>query len=177
MNASSVRQENDFLGSRSIPAAACWGVHTARAVENFPISGQTLSCMPELVRALAFVKQRLSEARALLTEVSLGATAVGTGINAPSGYAETVVPPLAQISSVPVVSAPHLVEPTQDAGAFVQVSGVLKRVACKLSKTCHDLANRATIADTADALGVMSAAEVQALLVPERLTRPSPLGG
>ena len=82
---------------------------------------------------------RLNEARALLTEVNLGATAVGTGINAPAGYIETVVPLLAQISGVPVVSAAHLVEATQDAGAFVQVSGVLKRVACKLSKTCHDL--------------------------------------
>jgi aspartate ammonia-lyase len=298
MNTSSTRQESDFLGARSIPAAAYWGVHTARAVENFPISGQPLSCMPELVRSLAFVKkaaaqanarlgvldperagviaaacddliagrlheqfvvdviqggagtstnmnanevianrglelmghargsydalhpnddvnasqstndvyptalrmsawigigdllremaalrqafetkahefadvlkigrtqlqdavpmtlgqelmafavmigedeQRLNEARALLTEVNLGATAIGTGINAPAGYIDMVVPLLAQISGVPVVSAAHLVEATQDAGAFVQVSGVLKRVACKLSKICHDL--------------------------------------
>ncbi|MEP6505287.1 MAG: aspartate ammonia-lyase [Betaproteobacteria bacterium] len=298
MNRSSSRQESDFLGARSIPAAAYWGLHTARAVENFPISGQPLSCMPELVRSLAFVKkaaaqanaslgvldaeragliaaacddliagrlheqfvvdviqggagrstnmnanevianrglelmghargsydalhpndhvnasqstndvyptalrmsawvgigellremaalrqafeakaaefadvlkigrtqlqdavpmtlgqelmafavmigedkQRLNEARALLTEVNLGATAIGTGTNAPAGYIETVVPLLAQISGLPVVSAAHLVEATQDAGAFVQLSGVLKRVACKLSKTCHDL--------------------------------------
>ena len=52
MNRSSSRQESDFLGARSIPAAAYWGVHTARAVENFPISGQPLSCMPELARSL-----------------------------------------------------------------------------------------------------------------------------
>src|SRR6478735_10275458 len=280
MDSSSSRQESDFLGVRSIPAAAYWGVHTARAVENFPISGQALSCMPDLVRALAFVKkaaaianarlgvldaerasfiaaacddviagrlhdqfivdviqggagtstnmnanevianrvlermghergrydllhpndhvnasqstndvyptalrlaawtgigelmrelaslraafeakaaefadvlkigrtqlqdavpmtlgqelmayavmigedeQRLNEARALLTEVNLGATAVGTGINAPAGYIETVVPLLARISGIPMVSAAHLVEATQDAGAFVKV--------------------------------------------------------
>jgi aspartate ammonia-lyase len=298
MTASSTRRESDFLGSKPIPQAAYWGIHTARALENFPISGQPLSCMPELVQALAFVKKaaaqantalgvlsderarhiaaacddliagslhdefvvdviqggagtstnmnanevianralelmghergrydllhpndhvnasqstndvyptalrlaawigigelllemaalrvtfdvkaaefddvlkigrtqlqdavpmtlgqefaayavmigedeaRLNEARALLTEVNLGATAVGTGINAPGGYADMVVPLLGQISGVPVVKAPHLVEATQDAGAFVQVSGVLKRVACKLSKTCHDL--------------------------------------
>src|SRR6478735_519641 len=298
MDSSSSRQETDFLGARSIPAAAYWGVHTARAVENFPISGQPLSCMPDLVRALGFVKKaaakanarlgvldaerasfiaaacddviagrlhdqfvvdviqggagtstnmnanevianraleqmghargryevlhpndhvnasqstndvyptalrlaawlgigelidelaalrgafelkaaefadvlkigrtqlqdavpmtlgqeflayaimigedeaRLEEARALLTEVNLGATAVGTGINAPAGYAEAVVPLLALISGVPVVHALNLVEATQDTGAFIQVSGVLKRVACKLSKTCHDL--------------------------------------
>ena len=298
MNQRSHRHESDFLGTRDIPADAYWGVHTARAVENFPISGQTLSCMPELIRALAVVKKaaaranvefgvldaeraqfieracdelfagklheqfvvdviqggagtstnmnanevianralelmgeprgryerlhpndhvnasqstndvyptalrvaawfgiaglleamaalrqaferkaaefadvlkigrtqlqdavpmtlgqefgayaimlgedeaRLAEARALLTEVNLGATAVGTGINAPLGYAERVVAILAQVSGVPLVRAANLVEATQDAGAFVQLSGVLKRVACKLSKTCHDL--------------------------------------
>jgi aspartate ammonia-lyase len=298
MHAPSLRAETDFLGTRHIPALAYWGVHTARALENFAISGQRLSCMPELVRALACVKKaaaqanaihgvldaerarsigaaceeiidgrlhdefvvdviqggagtstnmnanevianralelmghgrgrydvlhpndhvnasqstndvyptalrlatwigigellremaalraafeakaaefadvlkigrtqlqdavpmtlgqefmafavmigedelRLNEARSLLTEVNLGATAIGTGINAPAGYAATIVPLLADISGVPVVNAPHLVEATQDTGAFVQLSGVLKRVACKLSKTCHDL--------------------------------------
>jgi aspartate ammonia-lyase len=64
MNRSSSRQESDFLGTRSIPAAAYWGVHTARAVENFPISGQPLSCMPELVRSLAFVTKAAAQANA-----------------------------------------------------------------------------------------------------------------
>ena len=292
------RRESDFLGPREIPAEAYWGVHTARAVENFPISGQTVSQVPDLVRALAFVKraaaranaqlgvldaeralavqracddliggqlheqfvvdliqggagtstnmnanevianralehlgqpkgayerlhpndhvnasqstndvyptalrlaawfgigrlllamsalrgafeakaeefknvlkigrtqlqdavpmtlgqeflafaimigedeQRLAEARALIEEVNLGATAIGTGINAPHGYAELVVRLLAEDSGVPVVAAANLVEATQDTGAFVQLSGVLKRVACKLSKICNDL--------------------------------------
>ena len=293
-----LRHERDFLGELPIPAAAYWGVHTARAVENFPISGQTVGQWPELVRALAAVKKaaaqanrelgvldarraeaivaacddliagqlheqfvvdviqggagtstnmnanevianraleklgrphgdyaelhpndhvnasqstndvyptamrvaawkgidgllaemallraafevksrefervlkigrtqlqdavpmtlgqefmafavmigedeaRLDEARKLVAEVNLGATAIGTGINAPAGYARMVVPLLAAASGVPVVPAAHLVEATQDTGAFVQLSGVLKRVACKLSKTCNDL--------------------------------------
>src|SRR6188768_539602 len=46
---------------------------------------------------------RLDEARALLTEVNLGATAVGTGINAPAGYVEAVVALLAEVSGVPLV--------------------------------------------------------------------------
>jgi aspartate ammonia-lyase len=292
------RCEHDFLGDMNIPVAAYWGVHSARAVANFPISGQTVAQMPELVRALAFVKKaavranlqlgaidavragaieracddliggalheqfvvdviqggagtsthmnanevianralehlghpkghyealhpndhvnasqstndvyptalrvaawfgieallvamaelrgafeakahefksvlkigrtqlqdavpmtlgqeflafaimigedelRLREARALITEVNLGATAIGTGINAPAGYTELVVPLLAQLSGVPVVRAANLVEATQDTGSFVQLSGVLKRVACKLSKVCNDL--------------------------------------
>ena len=298
MSSPAVRREHDFLGEKEIPADAYWGVHTARAVENFPISGTTLAHVPTLIRALAFVKkaaaganlalgvldetraraveracddllggalhdqfvvdviqggagtstnmnanevianralehlghakgeyqhlhpndhvnasqstndvyptalrlaawfgigellaamaelrgafevkavefkdvlkigrtqlqdavpmtlgqefsafavmigedeQRLREARALIEEINLGATAIGTGINAPAGYGERVVALLAQVSGVPVVKAPNLVEATQDTGAFVQLSGVLKRVACKLSKTCNDL--------------------------------------
>jgi aspartate ammonia-lyase len=296
--APATRREHDFLGDKDIPADAYWGVHSARAVENFPISGQTVGQVPDLVRALAYVKKaaaqanatlsvidvdhaaaivracddviggalheqfvvdviqggagtstnmnanevianralehlgfakgrydvlhpqdqvnasqstndvyptalrlaawfgiegllaemallrrafeakaeefksvlkigrtqlqdavpmtlgqeflafaimigedelRLREARALITEVNLGATAIGTGINAPGGYAEMVIPMLAEVSGVPVVKAANLVEATQDTGAFVQLSGVLKRVACKLSKTCNDL--------------------------------------
>jgi aspartate ammonia-lyase len=292
------RVEQDFLGSLEIPAAAYWGVHTARAIENFRISGRTIGQLPGLVRALAQVKKaaaranaivgaidagranaiaracddiiagalhdqfvvdviqggagtstnmnanevianralehmghlkgtysilhpndhvnasqstndvyptalrlaawcgigelieamaslrqsferkaaefahvlkigrtqlqdavpmtlgqeftafavmlgedesRLREARALITEINLGATAIGTGINAAPGYADKVVPLLAEISGVPVVKSENLVEATQDTGAFVQLSGVLKRVACKLSKTCNDL--------------------------------------
>lgn len=82
---------------------------------------------------------RLREATALIAEVNLGATAIGTGINAPAGCAEAVVPLLAEVSGVPVVRADNLIEATQDTGAFVQLSGVLKRVACKLSKICNDL--------------------------------------
>ncbi|HYP82144.1 aspartate ammonia-lyase [Variovorax sp.] len=292
------RTEHDFLGERRIPLDAYWGVHTARAVENFPISGTRVSAMPDLVRALAFVKKaaaranaelgvidaqraqaikaacdeligghfadqfvvdviqggagtstnmnanevicnvaleklghakarydvlhpndhvnasqstndvyptavrlalwfaigrlleamaqlrgafeakaaefadvlkigrtqlqdavpmtlgqefltyavmigedeaRLSEARALIEEINLGATAIGTGINAPEGYAALACRYLAEDSGVPLKPAANLVEATQDTGAFVQLSGVLKRVAAKLSKTCNDL--------------------------------------
>lgn len=292
------RTEHDFLGERKIPAAAYWGVHTARAVENFPISGTRISAMPDLVRALAHVKKaatranadlgaitreradaimaacddiaagklldefvvdviqggagtstnmnanevicnlalekmghpkasyevlhpndhvnasqstndvyptavrlalwfaigrlieamvalrgsfeakahefkdilkigrtqlqdavpmtlgqefmtyavmieedehRLREARALIEEINLGATAIGTGINAPQGYANLACQYLAEQTGVPLKQAANLVEATQDTGAFVQLSGVLKRVAAKLSKTCNDL--------------------------------------
>ncbi|MBT2537750.1 lyase family protein, partial [Arthrobacter sp. ISL-69] len=50
------RSEHDLLGDRDIPAAAYWGVHTLRAVENFPITGQPLSTNMYLVRGLAAVK-------------------------------------------------------------------------------------------------------------------------
>ncbi|MGO4238476.1 lyase family protein, partial [Pseudarthrobacter sp. YAF2] len=50
------RSEHDLLGDREVPATAYWGVHTLRAVENFPITGQQLSSNMHLVRGLAAVK-------------------------------------------------------------------------------------------------------------------------
>jgi aspartate ammonia-lyase len=83
--------------------------------------------------------QRVIEARELIREINMGATAIGTGLNAPPGFAQQVTQKLRQISGIPVVESADLVEATQDAGAYVQLSGVLKRVAVKLSKICNDL--------------------------------------
>ena len=83
--------------------------------------------------------RRLEEARALVTEVNLGATAIGTSINAPEGYPPLAVNYLAEVSGIPVTLSQNLIEATWDNGAYVQMSGVLKRVAVKLSKICNDL--------------------------------------
>ena len=58
------RDEHDFLGHKTIPAAAYWGVHTARAVENFPISEVPVGVVDDLVRALAWVKKAAAQANA-----------------------------------------------------------------------------------------------------------------
>ncbi|WP_260674427.1 aspartate ammonia-lyase [Comamonas aquatica] len=293
-----MRQEHDFLGPKDIPDHAYWGVHSARAVENFPITGHTVAQMPALVRALAYVKQaaaaanlrlgvisqtqadaiaqacqrliagqhheqfvvdviqggagtstnmnanevianlaleilglpkgrydvihpndhvnasqstndayptavklatyfgiqdllaalaalrgafqakagefahilkigrtqlqdavpmtlgqeftafaqmiaddeqRLRESATLMCEINLGGTAIGTGINAPVGYVDVVVPTLAALSGVPVVKARDLIAATGDTGAFADISGILKRIAVKLSKISNDL--------------------------------------
>ena len=84
-------------------------------------------------------EQRLGEAALLIAEINLGATAIGTGITAHPDYAALVCRHLSEITGLRLITAPNLVEATQDAGAFVQLSGVLKRVAVKLSKTCNDL--------------------------------------
>lgn len=84
-------------------------------------------------------EHRLAEVSKLVCEINLGATAIGTGITAHPEYAERVRARLAEITVIPVVTAFDLIEATQDCGCFVQVSGVLKRVAVKLSKTCNDL--------------------------------------
>lgn len=83
--------------------------------------------------------QRLREAALLIQEINLGATAIGTGINAPSEYAPLACQALTDLTGYQYVTATNLVEATQDAGAFVQLSGVLKRIAVKLSKVCNDL--------------------------------------
>jgi aspartate ammonia-lyase len=82
---------------------------------------------------------RLKEASALFREVNLGATAIGTGINADPRYASLAVEELARLSGEPLELAANLIEATSDMGAFVLFSGVLKRVAVKLSKICNDL--------------------------------------
>jgi aspartate ammonia-lyase len=83
--------------------------------------------------------QRLQEALLLIRETNMGATAIGTGITAHPEYADLVCRHLSAITGLPLKTAPNLIEATQDAGAFVQLSGVLKRIAVKLSKTCNDL--------------------------------------
>ncbi|WP_299708855.1 aspartate ammonia-lyase [uncultured Pontibacter sp.] len=83
--------------------------------------------------------QRLNEVRALICEINMGATAIGTSINAPEGYPQLVTDILREISEVPVILAEDLIEATCDTGAYVQVSGVMKRCAVKVSKICNDL--------------------------------------
>jgi aspartate ammonia-lyase len=82
---------------------------------------------------------RLREAQKLIVEINMGATAIGTSINAPEGYPEMVTKYLADITGIPLVLSEDLIEATSDTGAYVQISGVLKRCAVKLSKICNDL--------------------------------------
>lgn len=83
--------------------------------------------------------QRVIEAQALIREINMGATAIGTGLNAHPEYAARVTQKLREISGIAVVASQNLVEATQDTGAYVQLSGVLKRVATKIGKICNDL--------------------------------------
>ena len=53
----SVRVEHDLLGERDVPSEAYWGIHTLRALENFPISGTPISHYPQLINGLCAVKQ------------------------------------------------------------------------------------------------------------------------
>lgn len=74
-----------------------------------------------------------------LHELNMGATAIGTGINSPPGYAELVTRKLADFTGLALLKADNLVEATQDSGAFAQMSGNMKRGAVQISKICNDL--------------------------------------
>lgn len=83
--------------------------------------------------------RRIDSAKTLLVEINLGATAIGTGLNAPPGYAEAAARHLAHVSGYPTVEAEDLVEATSDNGAYVATHSALKRLAMKMSKICNDL--------------------------------------
>ncbi|MCG8568296.1 MAG: cyclic nucleotide-binding domain-containing protein, partial [Desulfobacterales bacterium] len=85
--------------------------------------------------ARAAIERSASE----LLSINMGATAIGTGINSPPGYADLVTEKLAQVTGFDLKRASNLVEATQNAGTFVQMSATLKRAAVQISKICNDL--------------------------------------
>jgi aspartate ammonia-lyase len=82
---------------------------------------------------------RLDEAQRLLHEVNLGGTAIGTRINADPAYGPLAIAELSRLSGFQLVQSANLVEASWDMGGFVMFSGVLKRIASKLSKIANDL--------------------------------------
>jgi aspartate ammonia-lyase len=90
-------------------------------------------------RTLADEVRALEAIKTVLCEISMGGTAIGTGLNAPKGYAQKCADHLAKITVLPIRLAPDLVEATQDTQAFVLYSSALKSLAIKLAKVGNDL--------------------------------------
>ena len=82
---------------------------------------------------------RIAEVRALLHEINLGATAIGTTVTAHPGYPELATRYLSEITGTQFILAGDLIEATSDTGAYVLLSGVLKRTSSKLTKICNDI--------------------------------------
>jgi aspartate ammonia-lyase len=72
-------------------------------------------------------------------DINMGATAIGTGLNSPPGYANLVTEKLSEVSGFKLRRARNLVEATQNAGSFAQMSATMKRAAVQISKICNDL--------------------------------------
>ncbi len=93
----------------------------------------------------AWVASIEDEAKALravetaLCEVNMGGTAIGTGLNAPRGYAARCVRQLSRVTGRRMRLAPDLIEATQDTQGFVLYHGTMRSLAIKLSKICNDL--------------------------------------
>jgi aspartate ammonia-lyase len=83
--------------------------------------------------------QRIAEVRQLLLEINLGATAIGTTVTAAPGYPELATKHLSELTGFKFILAGDLVEATSDTGAYVLLSGVLKRTSAKLTKICNDI--------------------------------------
>lgn len=83
--------------------------------------------------------QRLKEVQTLVLEINMGATAIGTRVNAPEAYPQICVDELAKITNLPLLLAEDLIEATSDTGAYVQIMSTIKRAAIKISKICNDL--------------------------------------
>lgn len=83
--------------------------------------------------------QRIRQTRPNLYDVNMGATAVGTGLNAFPDYIKSVDQHLAEISGLPLKGATHLVDATQNTDAYTEVSGALKICMINMSKISNDL--------------------------------------
>lgn len=90
-------------------------------------------------RVLERDMKRIEQSRQHLYEVNMGATAVGTGLNADPRYIENVVKHLADISGLPLTGAEHLVDATQNTDAYTEVSAALKVCMMNMSKIANDL--------------------------------------
>ncbi|MCT1492718.1 aspartate ammonia-lyase [Corynebacterium sanguinis] len=84
-------------------------------------------------------QRTISTAANALLEINLGATAIGTGINTPSGYRDQVVAALREVTGLDIQASPDLIEATSDTGGYVMMHSAIKRAAMKLSKICNDL--------------------------------------
>src|SRR5262245_42512330 len=128
-------------------------------IESFRRKGKELSSVIKMGRTqlqdavpmtlgqefAAFAETLAGEVRALnavqqvLCEINMGATAIGTGLNAPAGYAQKCTEHLAKITGFPIHLAEDLIEATQDTQAYVLYSSCMKSLAIKLAKVCNDL--------------------------------------
>jgi aspartate ammonia-lyase len=127
----------DTLEVRSRDFARHLKVGRTQLQDAVPMTlGQEFGAAAHLVRT---DRDRIHAALSGLCAVNLGGTAIGTGLNAPAGYARRAVEQLSRLSGLPVRPADDLVAATQDCAPFADVSSALRQVALRLSKLSSDL--------------------------------------
>jgi fumarate hydratase class II len=132
-----VRKLRDTLAQKSEDFQQIVKIGRTHWMDATPLTlGQEFSgYVSQLDHGLAAVQHTLPH----LTELALGGTAVGTGINAPKGYADLVAKKIASLTSYPFVTAPNKFESLAAHDAVVEASGALKRLAVSLMKIANDL--------------------------------------
>jgi fumarate hydratase class II len=132
-----VRKLRDTLAQKSGDFKQVVKIGRTHWMDATPLTlGQEFSgYVSQLDHGLQAVKNTLPH----LTELALGGTAVGTGINAPKGYADLVAKKIASLTEYPFVTAPNKFESLAAHDAIVEASGALKRLAVSLMKIANDI--------------------------------------
>ncbi|WP_299476347.1 aspartate ammonia-lyase [uncultured Paracoccus sp.] len=135
-----IREQRALLGSFAAKARAFADIHKVGRTQLQDAVPMTVGReFASYAAALTEEISRLEDLSKILRVVNLGGTAIGTSINAPDGYAELSVKYLSEISGHDLRSASDLIDASSDMGALVSYSGLLRRVAIKVSKICNDL--------------------------------------
>src|SRR5688572_3817178 len=132
-----MKELRDALGAKSKEFASILKMGRTENQDAVPMTlGQEFGAYAVMIDTAMAALSRSSEE---FYEINMGATAIGTGINSPPGYADLVTKRLAEVTGLPLKLAHNLVEATQDSGSFAQVAGTMKRAAVQISKICNDL--------------------------------------
>lgn len=132
-----VEQLRDTLKKKSTEFMNIVKIGRTHLMDATPVTlGQELSgYVAQLDHGLRAVRNTLSH----LGEIALGGTAVGTGLNAPKGYAELVAKKIAQFSGLPFITAPNKFEALAAHDGIVESHGSLKQLAVSLNKIANDI--------------------------------------
>ncbi len=134
---SALRELRDALSAKAEEFADALKMGRTENQDAVPITlGQEFGAYSEMINDGIRHLTRVGEE---FLSVNMGATAIGTGINSPPGYAALCTKRLAEVSGLPVTLATNLVKATQDSGDFALMSGTMKTAAVQLSKICNDL--------------------------------------
>ncbi|MCE9687097.1 class II fumarate hydratase [Shewanella sp. AS16] len=132
-----VQKLRDTLAQKSRDSMTIVKTGRTHFMDATPLTlGQELSAyVQQLDNGIRAIKHAL----VMVSELALGGTAVGTGLNAPEGYAEAVAKQIAELTGYPFVTAPNKFEALSAHDAMVELSGAFRRLAVSLMKIANDI--------------------------------------
>ena len=132
-----VKQLRDTLNNKSIAFKNVVKIGRTHLMDATPLTlGQELS---GYVAQLDYGLKALENTLSHLSELALGGTAVGTGLNTPNGYSELVAQYIAEFTELPFITAPNKFEALAAHDALVETHGALKQLAVSLNKIANDI--------------------------------------